>query len=186
MKNYHQKSLWNKWHHVWILTRQYERKLKDHQANLIELEKIKSFDWDEWRKRFLRHHQYKKFRVVDMLRRLDRNDEGFLTRETFINGLLRNRLKSSPLEINEVANRFDQGNGLVDWRDFLSALKPEWQEPLPFTEADRIYDEINRQVSMCTCKQKFKVFQVGEGKYRVSYIHYKTKNSPSRTIYIHD
>ncbi len=40
----------------------------------------------------------------------------------------------------------------------------------PLTDTQRIDDEINRQVALCTCRQKFKVFQVGEGKYRVSHL----------------
>merc|ERR1712168_63911 len=36
----------------------------------------------------------------------------------------------------------------------------------PLTDTQRIDDEIKRQVAQCTCRQKFKGFQVGEGKYR--------------------
>lgn len=38
----------------------------------------------------------------------------------------------------------------------------------PPTDADKIHDEVKRLVMLCTCRQKFRVFQVGEGKYRVS------------------
>lgn len=38
----------------------------------------------------------------------------------------------------------------------------------PLTEAEKIQDEVQRQVAKCTCVHRFKVFQVGEGKYRVS------------------
>lgn len=37
----------------------------------------------------------------------------------------------------------------------------------PLTEAEKIQDEVQRQVAKCTCVHRFKVFQVGEGKYRV-------------------
>ncbi|CAF4873426.1 unnamed protein product [Pieris macdunnoughi] len=36
----------------------------------------------------------------------------------------------------------------------------------PPTDADKIHDEVKRLVMLCTCRQKFRVFQVGEGKYR--------------------
>ena len=62
----------------------------------------------------------------------------------------------------------DHGDGMIDWREFMAALRPDWQDRGPLTDSERIDDEINRQVALCTCKQKFKVFQVGEGKYRVS------------------
>lgn len=67
-----------------------------------------------------------------------------------------------------VADKFDpMGEGVIDWEEFLVALKPEWQQE-PKNEADKIHDEVRRLVMLCTCRQKFRVFQVGEGKYRVS------------------
>ena len=45
-----------------------------------ELEKVKNFDWEEWRKRFLKHHNNKKSRVTDLFRKLDEDGDGFLTR----------------------------------------------------------------------------------------------------------
>ena len=60
---------------------------------------------------------------------------------------------------------------MIDWREFIAALRPDWTDRGPLTDMERIDDEINRQVALCTCRQKFKVFQVGEGKYRVSNFH---------------
>merc|ERR1719188_2414878 len=48
----------------------------------------------------------------------------------------------------------------------MAALRPDWEDRGPLTDTERIDDEINRQAALCTCRQKFKVFQVGEGKYR--------------------
>lgn len=68
-----------------------------------------------------------------------------------------------------VADLFDRnGEGLIDWQEFIAALRPDWQERKPATDADKIHDEVKRLVMLCTCRQKFRVFQVGEGKYRVS------------------
>lgn len=70
-----------------------------------------------------------------------------------------------------VADLFDRnGEGLIDWQEFIAALRPDWQDRKPKTEADKIHDEVKRLVMLCTCRQKFRVFQVGEGKYRVSFI----------------
>merc|ERR1712019_180246 len=55
---------------------------------------------------------------------------------------------------------------MIDWREFIAAFRPDWTDRGPLTDMERIDDEINRQVALCTCRQKFKVFQVGEGKYR--------------------
>jgi hypothetical protein len=68
--------------------------------------------------------------------------------------------------MNAVADKFDHGDGQIDWREFIAALRPDWEDRGPLTDTERIDDEINRQVALCTCRQKFKVFQVGEGKYR--------------------
>lgn len=73
------------------------------------------------------------------------------------------------MEMGAVADLFDRnGEGLIDWQEFIAALRPDWQERKPATDADKIHDEVKRLVMLCTCRQKFRVFQVGEGKYRVS------------------
>lgn len=70
-------------------------------------------------------------------------------------------------EVQSVAEMFDPGNeGQIDWEEFLVALRPEWHQE-PKCEADAVHDEVRRLVMLCTCRQKFRVFQVGEGKYRV-------------------
>jgi hypothetical protein len=76
---------------------------------------------------------------------------------------------TSRMEMGAVADLFDRnGEGLIDWQEFIAALRPDWQERKPATDADKIHDEVKRLVMLCTCRQKFRVFQVGEGKYRVS------------------
>lgn len=71
--------------------------------------------------------------------------------------------------MKEVADMFDRNNrGLIDWKEFIAALRPDWEEKKPDNDAQKIHDEVKRLVMLCTCRQKFRVFQVGEGKYRVS------------------
>lgn len=73
------------------------------------------------------------------------------------------------MEMGAVADLFDRnGEGLIDWQEFIAALRPDWQQTKPPNDADKIHDEVKRLVMLCTCRQKFRVFQVGEGKYRVS------------------
>jgi len=166
IKNPRAKALWDKWRHVWMMAWERDRRLKDKLGYLSELEKVKNFNWDEWRKRFLKHNNNKKSRVTDLFRKLDEDADGFLTRDDFIDGILKNKFPSSKLEMNAVADKFDHGDGMIDWREFIAALRPDWEDRGPLTDTERIDDEINRQVALCTCRQKFKVFQVGEGKYR--------------------
>lgn len=76
---------------------------------------------------------------------------------------------TSRLEMGAVADLFDRnGEGLIDWQEFIAALRPDWQERKAPSDADKIHDEVKRLVMLCTCRQKFRVFQVGEGKYRVN------------------
>lgn len=73
-----------------------------------------------------------------------------------------------------VADLFDQhGEGLIDWKEFIAALRPDWEERRTYNDTDKIHDEVKRLVMLCTCRQKFRVFQVGEGKYRVNNIYLK-------------
>ena len=80
---------------------------QDKLGYLSELEKVKNFNWDEWRKRFLKHNNNKKSRVTDLFRKLDEDADGFLTRDDFIDGILKNKFPSSKLEMNAVAGNFD-------------------------------------------------------------------------------
>lgn len=71
-----------------------------------------------------------------------------------------------------VADLFDRhGEGLIDWKEFIAALRPDWEERRTYNDTDKIHDEVKRLVMLCTCRQKFRVFQVGEGKYRVRIRH---------------
>lgn len=76
---------------------------------------------------------------------------------------------TSRLEMGAVADLFDRhGEGLIDWKEFIAALRPDWEERRTYNDTDKIHDEVKRLVMLCTCRQKFRVFQVGEGKYRVN------------------
>jgi len=90
---------------------------------------------------------------------------------------------TSKLEMNTVADMFDHDKlGLIDWKEFIAALRPDWEEKKPDTESEKIHDEVKRLVMLCTCRQKFRVFQVGEGKYRVYYNN--SKNNKCCGIFI--
>lgn len=140
---------------------------------------------------------HKKSRLTDLFRKMDKDNNGLIPRGEFIDGIL-NTSKSnlqdrclvvplvffyyytsnlilefdtSRMEMGAVADLFDRnGEGLIDWQEFIAALRPDWQERKPQTDSDKIHDEVKRLVMLCTCRQKFRVFQVGEGKYRVSSI----------------
>ncbi|XP_072153552.1 microtubule-actin cross-linking factor 1 isoform X30 [Bemisia tabaci] len=157
--------LWDSWRNVWILAWERQRRLQEHLNYLKELEKVKNFSWDEWRKRFLNFMNHKKSRLTDLFRKMDKNNIGLIPRDDFIDGIIKTKFDTSKLEMGAVADMFDQ-DGAIDWQEFIAALRPDWQEKKPDTEAEKIHDEVKRLVMLCTCRQKFRVFQVGEGKYR--------------------
>uniref|UniRef100_W4VR42 Putative short stop n=1 Tax=Corethrella appendiculata TaxID=1370023 RepID=W4VR42_9DIPT len=161
------KLLWDKWRYVWMLAWERQRRLHDHLLYLQDLERVKQFSWEEWRKRFLKFMNHKKSRLTDLFRKMDKDNNGLIPRDVFSNGIIGTKFDTSRLEMNAVADLFDRnGEGLIDWQEFIAALRPDWQDRKPQTDADKIHDEVKRLVMLCTCRQKFRVFQVGEGKYR--------------------
>lgn len=45
------RQLWDKWRYVWMLAWERQRRLHDHLIHLHDLERVRQFNWDEWRKR---------------------------------------------------------------------------------------------------------------------------------------
>ncbi|XP_017836803.1 dystonin isoform X21 [Drosophila busckii] len=161
------KLLWTKWRDVWMLSWERQRLLHEHLMYLKDVERARNFSWDDWRKRFLKYMNHKKSRLTDLFRKMDKDNNGMIPRDVFIDGILNTKFDTSGLEMKAVADLFDRnGEGLIDWQEFIAALRPDWQERKPATDNDKIHDEVKRLVMLCTCRQKFRVFQVGEGKYR--------------------
>ncbi|XP_026728109.1 dystonin isoform X27 [Trichoplusia ni] len=162
------KQLWDKWRTVWLLAWERQRRLHERLVHLKELQRVSNFSWDDWRKRFLKFMNHKKSRLTDLFRKMDKDNNGLIARHEFIDGIINTKFDTSRLEMGAVADLFDRnGSGLIDWEEFIAALRPDWVERRgPPTDADKIHDEVKRLVMLCTCRQKFRVFQVGEGKYR--------------------
>ena len=51
IKNPQARALWEKWQHVGFMAWERMRRLHDKLNYLHELEKLKNFSWEEWRKR---------------------------------------------------------------------------------------------------------------------------------------
>ena len=128
IKNPKVKALWDKWKHVWMMAWERQRRLQDKYNYLLELEKVKNFGWEDWRKRvsldgfysnftlrvfffgdllrldgpngdddahgnflfqFLKFMNHKKSRVTDLFRKIDRNNNGLIPREEFIDAIMK-------------------------------------------------------------------------------------------------
>ncbi|KAA0191406.1 hypothetical protein HAZT_HAZT007391 [Hyalella azteca] len=167
IRNPKARELWDKWETVTYMSYERMRRLNDQLNLLRELEKLKNFSWDEWRKRFVKFMNGKKSRVTDLFRKMDTDNDGMVPRDDFVDGIIKSKFPTSKVEMEAVADIFDRNrDGLIDYQEFIAALRPDWEKKGPLTDSERIDDEVQRQVNACTCRQKFIVHQVGEGKYR--------------------
>ncbi|CAL8257405.1 unnamed protein product [Lota lota] len=166
-KNPQVNLLVSKWQQVWLLALDRRRKLNDALDRLEELKEFDNFDFDVWRKRYMRWMNHKKSRVMDFFRRIDKDQDGKVTRQEFIEGILSSRFPTSRLEMSAVADIFDRdGDGFIDYYEFVAALHPNKDAYKPLTDADKIEDEVTRQVAKCKCPKRFQVEQIGANKYR--------------------
>ncbi|XP_072247220.1 dystonin isoform X2 [Leuresthes tenuis] len=166
-KNPRVNLLVTKWQHVWLLALDRRRKLNDALDRLEELKEFANFDFDVWRKRYMRWMNHKKSRVMDFFRRIDKDQDGKVTRQEFIEGILSSKFPTSRLEMSAVADIFDRdGDGYIDYYEFVAALHPNKDAYKPLTDADKIEDEVTRQVAKCKCPKRFQVEQIGANKYR--------------------
>uniref|UniRef100_A0A3B5MDW0 Uncharacterized protein n=1 Tax=Xiphophorus couchianus TaxID=32473 RepID=A0A3B5MDW0_9TELE len=158
-----------RWQQVWLLALDRQRKLNDALDRQEELKEFANFDFDVWRKKYMRWMNHKKSRVMDFFRRIDKDQDGKITRQEFIDGILASKFPTSKLEMSAVADIFDRdGDGYIDYYEFVAALHPNKDAYRPTTDADKIEDEVTRQVAQCKCAKRFQVEQIGENKYRVS------------------
>ncbi|XP_034017058.1 microtubule-actin cross-linking factor 1 isoform X22 [Thalassophryne amazonica] len=156
-----------RWQQVWLLALDRQRKLNDVLDRLEELKEFANFDFDIWRKKYMRWMNHKKSRVMDFFRRIDKDQDGKITRQEFIDGILASKFPTSKLEMTAVADIFDRdGDGYIDYYEFVAALHPNKDAYRPTTDADKIEDEVTRQVAQCKCAKRFQVEQIGENKYR--------------------
>ncbi|XP_040192936.1 microtubule-actin cross-linking factor 1 isoform X13 [Rana temporaria] len=156
-----------RWQQVWLLALDRQRKLNDALDRLEELKEFANFDFDIWRKKYMRWMNHKKSRVMDFFRRIDKDQDGKITRQEFIDGILASKFPTTKLEMTAVADIFDQdGDGYIDYYEFVAALHPNKDAYRPTTDADKIEDEVTRQVAQCKCAKRFQVEQIGENKYR--------------------
>lgn len=54
----------------------------------FQLKEFANFDFDVWRKKYMRWMNHKKSRVMDFFRRIDKDQDGKITRQEFIDGIL--------------------------------------------------------------------------------------------------
>ncbi|GFN99916.1 microtubule-actin cross-linking factor 1, isoforms 1/2/3/5 [Plakobranchus ocellatus] len=166
-------ALQNKWRTVWHMSVDRKKRLQDAHDTLLELESFKNFDFDLWRQRYLNWIQAKKFRITDFFRRQDKDSDGFLDREEFVNGMLQSKFPTNRTELNAVFDIFDGNNmGLIEYKNFVDALKTDRKNRAKNnnrkskSDMELIHEEIEKELSSCQCRQPFRAEWLDEGKYR--------------------
>ncbi|KAM6282659.1 microtubule-actin cross-linking factor 1, isoforms 6/7-like [Porphyrio hochstetteri] len=134
---------------------------------LRELEELARFDFGLWRRRYVLWIGQMKARVLDVFRGIDRDQDGRISQREFIQGVLASKFPTNALEMAAVASIFDtNGDGFIDYYEFVSALHPSRDPLRRAADADRIQDEVNRQVAQCNCAKRFQVEQISANRYR--------------------
>ncbi|XP_067834415.1 microtubule-actin cross-linking factor 1, isoforms 6/7, partial [Heptranchias perlo] len=160
-------QLLGKWHQLWLLALDRQCRLQDRLGRLRELEAFESFDFNTWRKRYMQWISHKKSRVLDVFRCIDKDQDGRISQQEFIESVLTSKFPTNSLEMAAVASVFDlNGDGFIDYYEFTSALHPRRDSLRRRADGDRIEDEVCRQVAQCNCVQRFQVEQISANRYR--------------------
>ncbi|XP_015790044.1 microtubule-actin cross-linking factor 1-like [Tetranychus urticae] len=130
-----------------------------------ELEKLRDFDFDTWKRKFIDWLDNRSARLMDFYRKLDDNRDNKITYDEFIDGFLRHKFPASRSELQRVAAIFDRNNdGFIDNREWMEKLK----DP---SEVEMIVSEMRKQSAKCTCLSKYRVHQVEDKKYQFGESH---------------
>ncbi len=88
MKSARVATLFGRWRKVWLLCMDRQRKLREALERQRELERLRNFSFEEWRRRYMNWHKDNRARITDFFRRQDRDHDGKISREEFIEGIL--------------------------------------------------------------------------------------------------
>lgn len=80
-------SLHKHWQKLWLRSSERHRQLLEARTRLKDIALARSFNFDNWKKRFVSWVDQQKLRVSDLFRRFDGNHDGMLTREEFMKAL---------------------------------------------------------------------------------------------------
>ncbi|KAM3928216.1 microtubule-actin cross-linking factor 1, isoforms 6/7-like isoform 3-T4 [Leptodactylus fuscus] len=163
----HMAQLLNRWQQLWFLALDRQCRLQSAVQRLHELQEFAHFDFAVWRKRYMQWIGQMKSRILDVFRGIDRDQDGRISQREFMESVLSSRFPTNSLEMTAVANIFDiNGDGFIDYYEFVSALHPSRDPLRRNADAERIQDEVNRQVAQCNCAKRFQVQQISANRYR--------------------
>ncbi|XP_076827738.1 microtubule-actin cross-linking factor 1, isoforms 6/7 [Brachyhypopomus gauderio] len=160
-------QLISQWQKLWLLAHSRQSRLEEQQQRLRELEEFANFDFNIWRKRYMQWISHLKSRILDVFRSIDRDQDGRISQKEFVDNVLASKFPTNSVEMTAVANIFDvNGDGFIDYYEFVSALHPSRDPYRRAIDVDQINEEVSRQVSQCNCPKRFQVEQISANRYR--------------------
>ncbi|XP_072432668.1 microtubule-actin cross-linking factor 1, isoforms 6/7 isoform X5 [Chiloscyllium punctatum] len=159
--------LLGKWEQLWTRALDRQTRLQEKVQRLYELQALETFSFNTWRKRYMQWISSKKFRMLDIFRYIDKDQDGRISQQEFTQSVLDSKFPTSSVEMEAVAAIFDlNGDGFIDYYEFANALHPSRDHHWRTEDEDRIEDEVCRQVAECNCAPRFQVEQIGANRYR--------------------
>uniref|UniRef100_A0A8C9TCJ0 EF-hand domain-containing protein n=1 Tax=Scleropages formosus TaxID=113540 RepID=A0A8C9TCJ0_SCLFO len=137
------------WKQLWVQALARQSRLQEHQQKLREMEEFAKFDFGLWRKRYTQWISHLKSRILDVFRGIDKDQDGRISQKDFIESVLASTFPTNSLEMAAVANIFDiNGDGYIDYYEFVSTLHPNRDPYRRTLDADQINEEVNRSSAM--------------------------------------
>ncbi|KAK6730474.1 hypothetical protein RB195_007126 [Necator americanus] len=160
-------KLSDEWKQLWLDSIGHQTALEGQRQLLEEMRRLEGWRWEMWKEQYVEWNDHRKARVSDLFRRIDRSHTGNVPRDVFIDAILASKFPTSALEMNKVADLFDKGDGLINSKEFIDALRFDRTRALkPSTDHEKVNEEITKQRNACSCCQQFKIEKVAEGHYR--------------------
>jgi len=149
------------------MTMDRRRRLQDALDLQKERARLKNFNFEDWKRRYMDWMNHNKTRVMDFFRRIDKDRDGKVSRSEFVAGIMQSKFPTSEPELAAVADKFDKNrDGFIDYKEFMAALRTDIErEQEKVSDAERIHEEVERQVNRCCCQKQFAIQKVSDNKY---------------------
>lgn len=83
---------------VWLSALERQRAI----ASAIEMAEDGTFEFDQWRQRYMGWMNHKKSRVMETMRKMDKSSSGFINNEAFVKGVCESGFDTNEREMKKV------------------------------------------------------------------------------------